>query len=117
MSQSCFKQWHKHGSIVRQRGDSYQVETSHNGKRSRVTPQAAKRRRQRFVEMSDNLLTWLAPYSQSTGPISPPNITFRRTREKVLERAKVKNWLRDALRHTYRDLSPCPASRPGQDGF
>ena len=67
----------------------------------RVTPQTAKRRRQRFVEMSDNLIAWLAPYGQESGPVSPPDITFRRRRANVIEAAGIPRWLRDGLRHTY----------------
>ena len=66
-----------------------------------TTPQTAKRRRQRFVEMSDNLIVWLLPYRKTHGPVSPPGITFRRRRVRVLDKAGVGKWLRDGLRHTY----------------
>lgn len=66
----------------------------------RVTPATAKRRRQRFVEISDNLAAWLVPYCRSQGAVAPPLITFRRDRDDVIKVANVR-WLRDGLRHTY----------------
>ena len=72
-----------------------------NQKSIRVTPATAKRRRQRFVSMSDNLVAWLTPYAQPSGPISPANITIRRDRKEVLKAAKVDRWIPDGLRHSY----------------
>ena len=67
----------------------------------KVRPETAKRRRQRFVEISDNLLAWLTPYRKQTGPVAPPDITFRRARNRILKSVQVPRWLRDGLRHTY----------------
>lgn len=67
----------------------------------RVTPATAKRRRQRFVAISDSLLEWLRPYAMPEGSIMPAAITFRRDRMEVLEAAQVNRWLHDGLRHTY----------------
>ena len=70
-------------------------------KHIRVRPETAKRRRQRYVEMSDNLCAWLAPYRRTAGPVAPPSITFRRLRAEILEEAGIGKWLRDGLRHTF----------------
>ncbi|MFZ4396120.1 MAG: tyrosine-type recombinase/integrase [Kiritimatiellia bacterium] len=67
----------------------------------RVTPATAKRRRQRFVAMSDNLLEWLRPYAKPDGSVAPATITFRRDRAEVFKAAKVDRWLHDGLRHSY----------------
>ena len=67
----------------------------------RVTPATAKRRRQRFVAMSDNLIEWLLPYVKAVGSVGPAPITFRRDRAEVFKAAKVARWLHDGLRHSY----------------
>ena len=67
----------------------------------RVTPATAKRRRQRFVAMSDNLVEWLRPYVKTDGRVAPAPITFRRDRGEVFKAAKVERWLHDGLRHSY----------------
>ena len=70
-------------------------------KQMRVTPATAKRRRQRFVEISDNLAAWLTPYAQSTGLIAPAVITYRRDRDAVMKASGAKRWIRDGLRHSF----------------
>ncbi len=70
-------------------------------KHIRVRPETAKKRRQRFVDMSDNLIAWLLPYRQKKGPVSPSAAVFRRARAKVLKKAEIGEWLRDGLRHTF----------------
>ena len=59
-----------------------------------VRPAVAKKRRQRFVDMSDNLVEWLTPYKSMAAYFS------RKGLELVRENAKV-NWAPDILRHTY----------------
>jgi integrase/recombinase XerD len=83
----------------------------------RVRPETAKRRRQRFVEMSDNMLEWLNPYARETGPASPPDITFRRARSRIIEAAKVTRWLRDGLRHTYATYHLAHHQNPSKTAF
>lgn len=38
---------------------------------------ARRGRRARYVDMSDNLVEWLAPYARESGPVVLPLITFR----------------------------------------
>ena len=67
----------------------------------RVTPATAKRRRQRFVAMSDNLVEWLHPYVKVEGNVAPTSFTYRQDRAEVLTAANVTRWLHDGLRHSY----------------
>ena len=62
----------------------------------RVDPATAKKRRQRYVDMTDNLVAWLTPYVQRTGKIGFSRRYFRRIRTK----AKVK-WAKDIMRHCF----------------
>ena len=66
------------------------------GKTIRVDPSTAKKRRQRYVDMSDNLIQWLAPYVQKAGKIG-----FSRT---ILIAVRIKagvEWSKDVMRHSY----------------
>lgn len=67
----------------------------------RVTPATAKRRRQRFVAMSDNLVEWLRPYAKAEGKVASVTITSRRDRAEVLKTANVDRWIHDGLRHSF----------------
>ncbi len=69
----------------------------------RVRPETSKTRRTRLVDISDNLLLWLAKYRRTKGPVSPPPPTFRRMRKKIMEDEAVglKRWTPDTTRHTY----------------
>ena len=62
----------------------------------RVDPATAKKRRQRYVTMSDNLIQWLTPYIQSSGKIGFSRFAFRAIRNK----AKVE-WPKDVMRHCF----------------
>ena len=62
----------------------------------RVTPATAKNRRQRLVDMSDNLTRWLLPHRENRGTI----FWSRRAYRKVRERAGV-TWSSDIMRHTF----------------
>lgn len=62
----------------------------------RVTPQMAKKRRQRLVDMSDNLIAWLQPYRQSEGLFHYSRQQF----DQIRKLSKVK-WVSDIMRHTY----------------
>lgn len=69
----------------------------------------------RFVEMEENLLAWLEPWKNATGPVVPPNLVRRRrylTRGKYQSPKKTPStkWVelvpngeeaRDITRHTY----------------
>ena len=62
----------------------------------RVDPASAKKRRQRFVEISDNLRAWLLPYAKPEGRV----FFSRRYLREIREAAKVE-WSHDCMRHTY----------------
>lgn len=61
-----------------------------------VRPEVAKRRRQRLVDISDNLLEWLSPFKQESGPIHFSRVGFDDSRKK----ADV-SWSNDVLRHSF----------------
>lgn len=69
-------------------------------KRIRVVPSVAKKRRQRFIAMQDNLIAWLLPYRQSSGPVAIPFMTYRRSVDRVLKATGVK-WVQNGMRHTF----------------
>lgn len=62
----------------------------------RVTAATAKKRRERFVDMSDNLLDWLRPYHQSEGQV----FFSRRTLREIIRESGV-SWSQDIMRHTF----------------
>ena len=65
-----------------------------------VRPEIAKRRRQRHVTMSDNLLAWLTPYTQKRGKISPPSSALRHGITTILKKTSVQ-WIHNGMRHTF----------------
>ena len=65
-------------------------------RRIRVRPEVAKKRRQRLVDLSDNLVEWLAPYREEQGAICFGRHDF----DKVRRKAKVQ-WASDIMRHSY----------------
>ena len=67
----------------------------------RVRPETSKNRRTRLVEISDNLLAWLAKYYKATGPVAPPPPTFKRYRQDAMEEAGLKSWVADWPRHSF----------------
>ena len=62
----------------------------------RVRPEVAKKRRQRYVDISDGLAEWLAPHAQERGPLYFGRYEF----DKVRERAKIE-WSSDIMRHSF----------------
>lgn len=62
----------------------------------RVSPATAKKRRQRYVDISDNLIKWLAPYARKTGKIGHSRSALHAVRDL----AGVK-WAKDVMRHSY----------------
>jgi len=56
----------------------------------------AKKRRQRLVDISDNLVEWLAPYAKESGPMEFGRYDY----DKVRREAAVE-WSNDIMRHTY----------------
>ena len=65
----------------------------------RVNATAAKTRRKRFAEISDNLLQWLQSYKGRIGRVAPPNLqTLRRS---TMKKAQIERWPQDVLRHSF----------------
>ena len=65
----------------------------------RVNASAAKTRKKRFAEISDNLQAWLEPYVGRIGPIAPPNL--QKLRRATMKVAKIEKWPQDVLRHSF----------------
>jgi integrase len=65
----------------------------------RVNASAAKTRKKRFAEISDNLRAWLQPYTGRTGFVAPPNL--QKLRRATMKTAKVEKWPADVLRHSF----------------
>ena len=65
-------------------------------RRIRVRPEVAKKRRQRLVDISDNLVEWLAPYVKESGPMEFGRYDY----DKVRREAAVE-WSNDIMRHSY----------------
>jgi integrase len=63
-----------------------------------VRPETAKRRRQRHVDMSDNLIAWLLPYAKSHGPVRPKGA--RKYLDKAIEQANII-WVQNGMRHSF----------------
>jgi len=71
------------------------------GKLIKVLSETAKRRRNRYVRMSDNLIEWLLPFRMDSGKVAPLYPTILRSRDKILETAKIGKWIPDGMRHTF----------------
>jgi len=67
-----------------------------SAKTIRVSPATAKKRRQRYVDMSDNLIQWLAPYVKIEGKIGYSRKIFR----EVKKASKIQ-WSKDVMRHSF----------------
>jgi integrase len=69
-------------------------------RRITVMPEVAKKRRARHVQIEDNLLAWLAPYKQESGPVTPEGEKWRSRLDAVREKAGV-TWPRNCMRHSF----------------
>lgn len=67
-----------------------------NAKRIRVIPETAKKRRQRYVDISDNLVEWLLPHRQESGLVFFSRGAFEYIRLKGNIR-----WAGDICRHSF----------------
>ena len=67
----------------------------------RVLPETSKTGAGRLVDISDNLLIWLAKYRKASGPVAPSPMSLIRYRREVMKKAGVKKWLPDVARHSY----------------
>jgi len=65
----------------------------------RVNASAAKTRKKRFAEISDNLLAWLQPYASRSGSVAPPNL--QKMRRATMKAAGIEQWPQDVLRHSF----------------
>lgn len=63
-----------------------------------IGPHAAKKRRQRYVTIPDNLAAWLALCPREPGPV---NRAGRKTMDATIAAAGVTEWPNDAARHTF----------------
>ena len=56
----------------------------------------------RWVAMSDNLIEWLTPYRQASGPVDPlGKWNRRRLNRDAVQKAGLKHWAKDGLRHSF----------------
>lgn len=65
-------------------------------RRIRVVPETAKKRRMRYVDISENLLVWLIPYHRESGVIP-----FSRKYFDGIKREAGIDWAPDILRHCF----------------
>jgi integrase len=76
------------------------ADVSLEAKRIRVSPETAKKRRARYVDMSDNLVEWLTPYARERGLVAPPLMTYRRARTEIMESTGCA-LIKDGFRHSF----------------
>lgn len=69
-------------------------------KRITVTPETAKKRRSRYVEIEGNLLAWLMPCRRQSGLVAPDGQKWRSRLDNLREKAVV-TWTHNAMRHSY----------------
>ncbi len=65
-----------------------------------VRPEVAKKRRQRFTTISDNLAAWLRKCVQGHGKICPVDTTCRAARLRIIKVTNVP-WVNNGMRHTF----------------
>ncbi len=66
---------------------------------------------------ASNLVAWLTPYAKKDGPVAPPEITFKRSRNDILKACGISGWLRDGLRHTFATYHLAYHRDPGRTAF
>ena len=66
-----------------------------------IPPSIAKKRSVRHIDIAENLAAWLAPYRKDSGPVAPNGGTWRYRFDKVREKATVKRWPHNAMRHCF----------------
>jgi integrase len=55
----------------------------------------------RWVEMTDNLIEWLMPHRQKSGPVSPNGDSYFTRLQRARGAARITTWPPDALRHCF----------------
>jgi len=83
-------------------GELYRLDWSAlNDGHVHVGPAAAKKRRQRFVTVTDNLQDWLRVY-RGSGEIWPAShVTMRRRIRAALAKAEIDAWPHNVMRHSF----------------
>ncbi|MEP6672681.1 MAG: tyrosine-type recombinase/integrase [Chthoniobacter sp.] len=66
-----------------------------------VAADRTKTAKKRFVKIADNLVQWLLPFYQKSGPISPVGDAYFTRLQKARTAAKIHSWPADCLRHTF----------------
>ena len=66
-----------------------------------VSPEIAKRRSVRHVDISENLASWLIQCRKASGFIAPQATAWRYNLDKVIRLAKIENWPHNAMRHCF----------------
>lgn len=66
-----------------------------------VRAETSKVQEPRHVEILPNLEQWLRRYRKPTGPVVANPTTFRRVRDRILEKMKGAQWSPDVCRHTF----------------
>ena len=64
-----------------------------------VTARNAKSARRRFVKIQPNLLLWLRPHAQLSGPVTPAG--YRKRLERARTATGICEWPNNALRHSF----------------
>ena len=64
-----------------------------------ITANKAKSARRRFVTIQPNLLLWLTPHAQLSGPVTPAG--YAKHFERARAAAGICNWPNNALRHSF----------------
>jgi integrase len=71
-----------------------------------IPPEVAKTKRRRFVDISDNALSWLEAYRHQGGtfngkvvPCTSYSLTLRR--RDLQAKAKIKTWIQQGMRHSF----------------
>ena len=70
-------------------------------RRITITPEVAKKRSVRHIDIADNLLAWLAPYAEDSGRIAPEAKAWRYRFDRVRDESKIAEWPHNAMRHSF----------------
>jgi integrase len=69
-------------------------------KRITITPEIAKKRSVRHIDIADNLLAWLAPLAKDSGAITPTPGAWRFKFDRIRTEAGTR-WPHNAMRHCF----------------
>ena len=71
------------------------------GKTIHVRPETSKMRRERYVDVSPNLATWLLKYRGMGGPVAVSPPTLKRHRQAIMAALDIAKWPEDVARHSF----------------